>query len=58
MVLQVEALRIRKKLEADVGELETALEHANAANIETQKSIKKLQINLREVQVWRLLLRF
>ncbi len=58
MVLQVEALRIRKKLEADVGELETALEHANAANIETQKSIKKLQINLREVQVWRLLFRF
>ena len=47
----MEAVRTRKKLEADVTELETALEHANAANMETQKNIKKLQLNLREVQV-------
>ncbi len=48
---QVEALRTRKKLEADVADLETALEHANVANMESQKTIKKLQLNLREVQV-------
>merc|ERR1719412_2123830 len=37
---KAEALRM-KKMEADVAELETSLEHANAANQETQKSIKK-----------------
>merc|ERR1719238_1225839 len=31
---KAEALRMKKKLEADVSELETALEHANAANAE------------------------
>jgi hypothetical protein len=34
-----------------VADLETALEHANAANMESQKTIKKLQLSLREVQV-------
>merc|ERR1712156_1205492 len=34
---KAEALRMKKKLEADVSELETSLEHANAANQETQK---------------------
>ena len=43
-------MRTRKKLECDVLDLETALEHANAANLESQKSIKKLQLNLREAQ--------
>merc|ERR1719384_164810 len=38
------------KLEADVTELETALEHANAANQETQKAIKKYHQNIREAQ--------
>merc|ERR1719150_3325891 len=32
-------------------DLETALEHANAANAETQKTIKKYQLGLRETQV-------
>jgi len=45
-----EALRMKKKLETDVCDLETALEHANAANAETQRSIKKYQQSLREVQ--------
>merc|ERR1711922_101672 len=36
--------------ESDVGELETALEHANAANQETQKAIKKYHQNIREAQ--------
>merc|ERR1712218_131366 len=42
--------RMKKKLESDVGELDTSLEHANAANVETQKSIKTLNAKIREVQ--------
>merc|ERR1711978_48376 len=40
----------KKKLESDVTELETALEHANAANQETQKTIKKYHQQIRESQ--------
>merc|ERR1739844_104597 len=47
---KVEALRMKKKLEADVLDLDTALEHANAANAESQKAIKMIQQRLREVQ--------
>merc|ERR1739838_474674 len=45
-----EALRMKKKLDADVLDLGTALEHANAANAESQKNIKMIQNRLREVQ--------
>merc|ERR1712193_170786 len=41
---------MKKKLEADVTELETALEHANAAHGETQKVIKKYHQSIRDVQ--------
>merc|ERR1711973_648813 len=44
------ATRMKKKLETDVLDLETALEHANAANAETQKTIKKYQQTLRDTQ--------
>merc|ERR1719331_79314 len=37
-------------LETDVLELDTALEHANAANQDTQKSIKKYHQQIREAQ--------
>merc|ERR1711983_396576 len=47
---KAEALRMKKKLESDVVELETALEHANAANQDTQKAIKKYHQNIREAQ--------
>jgi chromosome segregation ATPase len=47
---KAEALRMKKKLESDVLDLETGLEHANAANSETQKTIKKYQLGLRETQ--------
>ena len=46
-----EALRMKRKLEADVTELHTALEHANAANAETQKTIKKYHQQIREAQI-------
>merc|ERR1712212_873936 len=47
---KAEALRMKKKLEADVVELDTALEHANAANAETQKAIKKYHAQIRDAQ--------
>ena len=45
-----EAIRMKKKLEADVVELEMSLEHANAANQETQKTIKRYHQQIREAQ--------
>merc|ERR1712080_115253 len=47
---KAEALRMKKKLETDVAELEMSLEHANANNVETQKAIKKYQIQIRDAQ--------
>merc|ERR1712168_1678776 len=47
---KAKALRMKKKLECDVGELETSLEHANAANAETQKAIKRYHQSIRESQ--------
>ena len=38
---KAEALRIKKKLEGDINELEIAVDHANKANIEAQKAIKR-----------------
>merc|ERR1711962_1251495 len=46
-----EAVRQKKKLEADMNELSIALEHANAANAEAQGTIKKYQHNIKEAQV-------
>merc|ERR1711902_229103 len=43
-----EALRIKKKLEGEINELEIALDHANKANNEAQKSIKRYQGQVRE----------
>merc|ERR1711935_349373 len=45
---KAEALRMKKKLESDGGELEIALEHSNANNVETQKAIKKYQVQIRD----------
>merc|ERR1711915_746115 len=46
-----EALRMKKKLETDVGDLEIALDHANANNAETQKTIQKYRLQVRDVQM-------
>merc|ERR1719297_449141 len=43
-----EALRIKKKLEGDINELEIGLDSANKANAEGQKAIKRYQTQLRE----------
>merc|ERR1711976_470487 len=45
---KAEALRIKKKLELDIGELDSALDHANFANAELQKNIKLYQDRIRE----------
>merc|ERR1711983_599201 len=45
---KAEALRIKKKLESDINELEIALDHANKANAEGQKAIKRYQGQLRD----------
>merc|ERR1712200_314051 len=45
---KADALRIKKKLESDINELEIALDHANKANIEGQKAIKRYQGSLRD----------
>merc|ERR1711936_1370064 len=47
---KAEAVRMKKKLEADVSELEVSLEHANAANQETQKVIKGYHQRIRDGQ--------
>merc|ERR1712055_953666 len=40
----------KKKLDADVVDLGVALEHANAANAESQRNIKMIQNNIHSVQ--------
>jgi len=45
---KAEALRIKKKLELDINELDSALDHANLANAELQKNIKLYQDRIRE----------
>merc|ERR1711890_48183 len=47
---KAEALRIKKKLEGDINELEIALDHANKANAEALKSIKRYQAQLRDAE--------
>merc|ERR1711994_261808 len=47
---KAEALRMKKKLEGDVIDLDCSLEHANAANAETWGNIKTYQLGLREAQ--------
>merc|ERR1712240_731543 len=46
-----EAIRQKKKLEADMNELAIALEHANGANTEAQATIKKYQNMIKDAQV-------
>ena len=45
-----EALRVKKKIEADINELEMSLDHANKANAEEQKQLKRYAGLLMEVE--------
>merc|ERR1719334_300398 len=46
---KAEAVRMKKKIEGDINELEIALDHANKANSEAQKATKRFQGQLRDV---------
>merc|ERR1740124_1485654 len=48
---KAEALRMKKKLEADSADLGLALEHAIAGAAETQNTIKKYQLQVRDAQI-------
>merc|ERR1712130_344730 len=48
---KAEALRMGKKLEGDAADLGLALEHAIAGNAETQTTIKKYALQVRDAQV-------
>merc|ERR1719402_1808445 len=43
---KADALRAKKKLEADINELEIALDHSNKSNSDLQKHIKKLHVDV------------
>merc|ERR1719187_1907736 len=47
---KAEALRMKKKLEADICELDIALESANATGLENQRTIKKYRNLIKDVQ--------
>merc|ERR1719249_35496 len=47
---KAEALRMQKKLQADAADLGLALEHAIAGNAETQNTIKKYRLQVRDAQ--------
>ncbi|VDM97049.1 unnamed protein product, partial [Thelazia callipaeda] len=47
---KADLIRLKKKLESDINELEIALDHANQANAEAQKNVKRYQDQMRELQ--------
>ncbi|XP_034749644.1 myosin-16-like [Etheostoma cragini] len=48
---RAEALRVKKKMEGDLNEMEIQLEHANRNNTELVKTLKKLQQQIKDLQV-------
>merc|ERR1712113_522224 len=52
---KTEALRVKKKLETDINELEIALDHANKANAEAHKSVMRFYLRLSPVKLLNLL---
>ncbi|KAM3864461.1 LOW QUALITY PROTEIN: myosin-16-like [Diretmus argenteus] len=48
---RAEALRMKKKMEGDLNEMEVQLEHANRNNSELVKTLKKLQQQIKDLQV-------
>ncbi|CAL4122396.1 unnamed protein product [Meganyctiphanes norvegica] len=47
---KAEALRMKKKLESDINELEISLDHTNKSNGDIGKQIKKVQNEIKELQ--------
>uniref|UniRef100_A0A8C6Y7E2 Myosin heavy chain 16 n=1 Tax=Naja naja TaxID=35670 RepID=A0A8C6Y7E2_NAJNA len=48
---RAEALRLKKKMETDLNEMEIQLDHANKNNSELVKTLKKLQQQLKDMQM-------
>ncbi|KAM7372302.1 hypothetical protein PAMP_009481 [Pampus punctatissimus] len=48
---RAEALRMKKKMEGDLNEMDIQLEHANRNNAELVKTLKKLQQQIKDLQV-------
>merc|ERR1712088_181287 len=45
---KADALRVKKKMEGEINELEIGLDHANKANSEGMKTVKRYQVQLRD----------
>ena len=56
--VKAETLRIKKKLEGDINELEIALDHSNKANNEAQKSVKRYQVSFHTASIFGLIIMF
>ncbi|XP_025060351.1 myosin-16 [Alligator sinensis] len=48
---RAEALRLKKKMETDLNEMEIQLDHANRNNSELVKTLKKLQQQIKDLQI-------
>ncbi|KAI1884621.1 hypothetical protein AGOR_G00228270 [Albula goreensis] len=48
---RAEALRLKKKMESDLNEMEIQLDHANRNNSELVKTLKKLQQQIKDMQM-------
>ncbi|KAL7979262.1 hypothetical protein Chor_015286 [Crotalus horridus] len=48
---RAEALRLKKKMETDLNEMEIQLDHANKNNSELVKTLKKLQQQIKDIQI-------
>ena len=48
---RAELQRMKKKLESDINELEIALDHANKANSDAQKNLRRYQDEIKEKQM-------
>ena len=55
---KVEAMRVKKKLEQDITELEVTLDGVNKARAETERNFKKYQQQIRDLQQVHLYLYF
>ncbi|XP_067302573.1 myosin-7 isoform X2 [Pseudorasbora parva] len=46
-----EAIRVKKKMEGDMNEMEIHLNHANRQAVESQKMVRNLQLQIKELQL-------
>ncbi|XP_056589340.1 myosin-7 isoform X2 [Triplophysa dalaica] len=46
-----EAIRVKKKMEGDLNEMEIQLNHANRQAVESQKLVRNLQLQMKDLQV-------